>query len=351
MKKDTALIVGVSGGPRFELVRKLAQNGHDLIFVGASRPELELAAKDVRQAFGADVRLLVSDLANEAAASAIFREVEASGASIEILVNNVSVKACDASRNGPPGKGAAIRQSYVEAVMRLTRLFLLPMIGRGRGRVINTLAIGAADIKAGPAGCLVARDFVLSLTQLPAAELADTGIDVTALYPDMVNTRYFQVVHFEGKSSPEIRAAATILAFAPSTSLPRAPLLPELASRFSRSFFNFGRRTALRPAVVAHRDAVPDRTAGGPRPAPGATARGGARVAISRPTESRPAAAAARVSGNKLPSVEFGRQTENARPPQTVVPDGSIRSQAPQILLFDEAQGTPDDRQPCSWQS
>jgi short-subunit dehydrogenase len=290
MKKDTALIVGLSSGAHFELVAKLAQNGHHLILVGPAKGELEIAAEELRRLYRAEVRCFVSDLTGENAVSDICREVQTADSTVEILVNNVSVKACEASRLGPPGGGDAAHQAQIDAVMRLTRLFVLPMIGRGHGRVMTTLSITPAEARLAPAGCEIARDFVLSLTRLLATELADTGIDVTALYPDSTNPRYFQVIHFDGHVSPLVRPGATILSFTPEERIPDGRLFRELLRRFGRGFFNFGRVASPPQPDAAVVPVARKRNSAGPRqPARrivfGAEARGGSRIAIANRTD------------------------------------------------------------------
>jgi uncharacterized protein len=79
----------------------------------------------------------------------------------------------------------------VEAVIHLTKLFLRPMLLRGRGRILNTASV--AGFEPGPhlAVYHASKAFVLSWSEAIATELQDTGITVTALCPGPVDTDFF----------------------------------------------------------------------------------------------------------------------------------------------------------------
>jgi short-subunit dehydrogenase len=91
----------------------------------------------------------------------------------------------------------------VEAVLRLTKLFVPSMIRRGRGRILNVASV--AGFEPGPLFAVyhASKAFVLSWSEALATELEDTGVTLTALCPgptdtdffskaDMVGTRAFQ---------------------------------------------------------------------------------------------------------------------------------------------------------------
>ena len=79
----------------------------------------------------------------------------------------------------------------VEAVLRMTKLFLPPMLGRRCGRILNTASI--AGFEPGPMLAVyhASKAFVLSWSEALAIELEDTGITVTALCPGATDTDFF----------------------------------------------------------------------------------------------------------------------------------------------------------------
>src|SRR5690606_357015 len=79
----------------------------------------------------------------------------------------------------------------IEAVLRLTKLFLPPMIERGRGKIMNTASV--AGFEPGPMLNVYhsTKAFVLSYTEGLSVELEDNGITVTALCPGATDTDFF----------------------------------------------------------------------------------------------------------------------------------------------------------------
>jgi short-subunit dehydrogenase len=83
-------------------------------------------------------------------------------------------------------------------VLRLTKLFLPPMLRRNRGRIVNT----ASMIGFKPAPLLntyaATKAFVLSWSEGLAVEPNDTSISVTALCPGVPDTDFFVKADAEG---------------------------------------------------------------------------------------------------------------------------------------------------------
>jgi short-subunit dehydrogenase len=76
-------------------------------------------------------------------------------------------------------------------VLRMTKLFLPPMIARGRGRILTTASV--AGFEPGPLLAVyhASKAFVLSLCESLATELKDTGVTLTALCPGPTDTDFF----------------------------------------------------------------------------------------------------------------------------------------------------------------
>ena len=85
----------------------------------------------------------------------------------------------------------------VEAVLRMTSLFLPPMLQRGRGRILNTASI--AGFEPGPLLAVyhASKAFVLSWSEALTTELQDTPIGVTTLCPGPTDTDFFPKADME----------------------------------------------------------------------------------------------------------------------------------------------------------
>lgn len=203
MSTERALITGASSGIGLHLAREFAKHKHPLVLVAPDESELRQVAAEMKEEFGADPQVLAKDLEKDTAAQEIFDQLSERAEQIDILVNNAG--------HGQRGKfweidierDLSILRLNVEAVLRLTKLFLPPMIRRTRGRILNVASV--AGFEPGPTLAVyhASKAFVLSWSEGLAEELQDTGVTLTALCPgptdtdffekaDMVDTRAFQ---------------------------------------------------------------------------------------------------------------------------------------------------------------
>lgn len=192
MTKETALITGASSGIGLHLAREFAQHRHSLVLVAPVELELRKVANELMSAHGIDVRVIAKDLEQEIAAEEIQREADqGDGASIDILVNNAGHGQRGKFSEIPIEDDISMLRLNVEAVLRLTKVFLPEMVRRGRGKILNTASV--AGFEPGPLLAVyhATKAFVLSFSESLATELEDTGVSVTALCPGPTDTDFF----------------------------------------------------------------------------------------------------------------------------------------------------------------
>jgi short-subunit dehydrogenase len=190
-KGETALITGASSGIGFHLAHQFAHQGHPLVIVAPQSSELEVIAHKLKGNYGVEVTTVAADLKTSDGAQLVFDKIESSGKQIEILVNNAG--------HGKKGKFVSIPieddlsmiRLNVEAVVRLTKLFLPKMTHQGHGRILNVASI--AGFEPGPLLAIyhATKAFVLSFSEALAVELEKTGVSITALCPGATDTDFF----------------------------------------------------------------------------------------------------------------------------------------------------------------
>jgi hypothetical protein len=191
MNGETALITGASSGIGLHLAREFAKHGHPVILVAPIEAELQQIAESLREEYKVTVHVVAKDLEQENAAQEIFDELQSAGIAVDILVNNAGKGANGKFWEIPLERDIEMIRLNIEAVVRLTKLFLPPMIQRGRGRLLTTASVGGFE--AGPLLAVyhATKAFVLSLTEALREELKETPITVTALCPGPTDTDFF----------------------------------------------------------------------------------------------------------------------------------------------------------------
>lgn len=191
MNNETTLITGSSSGIGLYLAHEFARHGHPLVLVAPVQSELEEIASELQREHKVDVRVIAKDLEQENSAQEIFDELQSEGVEVAILANNAGHSFHDKWWELPIEKDLSMIRLNIEAVLRLTKLFLPPMLSRGQGRILNTASV--ASFMPGPlqATYYATKAFVLSWSEALATELDDTEITVTALCPGVTDTDFF----------------------------------------------------------------------------------------------------------------------------------------------------------------
>ncbi|HEY5778966.1 MAG TPA: SDR family oxidoreductase [Terrimicrobiaceae bacterium] len=191
MNSETALVTGASSGIGLHLASEFASHGHPLVLVAPVADELAQVAGDIAKKHGISVRTIARDLEQTEASGAIFDELHRDGIFIDILVNNAGQGFRGKFVETPLHHDLSTVRLNIEAVLRLTKLFVQPMVQRGHGRILNTASV--AGFAPGPLLAVyhASKAFVLSWSEALAIELEDTAITVTALCPGATDTDFF----------------------------------------------------------------------------------------------------------------------------------------------------------------
>jgi len=191
------LITGAGSGIGLALAKEFARNGHDLVLTSRVESELRGVAADLTAKHNIRVGVIAADLEKPDGPQQIFDAVQRDGVSIDILVNNAGLGYRGKFWEIPIENELAILRVNIEAVVRLTHLFLPQMINRNHGGILNTASV--AGFEPGPLLAVyhASKAFVLSLTEALATELEETDLTVTALCPGPTDTDFFPKAHME----------------------------------------------------------------------------------------------------------------------------------------------------------
>lgn len=165
MNSETALITGASSGIGLHLAHEFARHGHPLVLVAPVEMELRSLASVLSAKYAVDVRTVAKDLERPESAGEIFEQLKLDGVSVDILVNNAGHGFRGHAWEHPIKQDISMVRLNIEAVLRMTKLFLPPMLLRGGGRVLNTASV--AGFEPGPMMAVyhATKAFVLSWSE------------------------------------------------------------------------------------------------------------------------------------------------------------------------------------------
>jgi len=190
-KRPTALITGASSGIGAMFAREYSARGYNLVVAARRTDRLEALAAEITAAHGVSVRVIASDLSVPGAAKKLATAVGKTP--IDVLVNNSGW-----GHIGPfadedlAGMAAEINVNIV-SLTQLSRLFVAPMIERGRGTIINIASTAAYQPVPNMSVYAATKAYVLSFTEALWGELQGTGVVALAVSPGGTATEFFEV--------------------------------------------------------------------------------------------------------------------------------------------------------------
>lgn len=195
--KKTVLITGATSGIGEACARKFAQGGYDLILTGRNSAKLDMLGDELKS-MGAEVKTLVFDVRDRAAATDAIGSLEGRWSNIDVLVNNAGLAlGLDKEYEGDPEEWSVMIDTNIKGLLTMTRLVVPGMVSRNRGHVINIGSVAGDQAYAGGNVYCATKAAVKAITDGLRIDLVDTCVRVTNVKPGLVETN-FSVTRFHG---------------------------------------------------------------------------------------------------------------------------------------------------------
>ena len=189
-----ALVTGASSGIGEAFAERLAEEGWDLVVVARRRDRLEGLASRLTGERGVEIRVVEADLADSEQLQSLVRE--AAVLPLGLLVNNAALAHYAKFAELPPADAQELIELNALAPVLLTRAVLPGMLARGDGAVVNVASLlafsGSWEAPHLPQRAVYAatKSFLVTFTQIVAAELRDTGVRIQVVCPGVVRSEF-----------------------------------------------------------------------------------------------------------------------------------------------------------------
>jgi 3-hydroxy acid dehydrogenase/malonic semialdehyde reductase len=164
----------------------LVAAGHPVVLVDRDAARLDALAKSL----GGKTTTLVLDITDGPKVAALPSMIPDAFKPIDILINNAGHDIGGRKRFdiGSADDWAAIVDTNLNGLMRVTRAILPDMVARDTGDIVNMGSIAALRIVADMAPYNASKAGIHMLTDIIRAELAHTGIRITEIMPGLTRT-------------------------------------------------------------------------------------------------------------------------------------------------------------------
>jgi uncharacterized protein len=190
--RPMVVVTGGSEGIGYELARRFAGAGSDVMLVARRAGPLERAAAGIRADFAVEAVAVAADVTAPDAIATIDRALASQRAYADVLVNSAGIGFAGPFHAQAPEDVMQLVDLNVRALTALMRHYLPGMRVRGRGGILNLASLGGFAPGPYQAAYYASKAYVLSLTEAIAAETAGEGVRICALAPGAVPTAWHE---------------------------------------------------------------------------------------------------------------------------------------------------------------
>jgi NAD(P)-dependent dehydrogenase (short-subunit alcohol dehydrogenase family) len=196
-----ALITGASRGLGKAMAIALGEAGAKLALVARDAAKLA-ETKAAVEAVGAEARVFLADVAQEAPVDRLRDEVRAAYGEVNILINNAGINLRKAITDFTLAEWQSVMDTNVTSVFLMCRALVPLMRGKGYGRIINMTSIMSHVSLPQRTAYSTSKAALLGFNRALALELASDGITVVGISPGPFATEMNTVL----MQNPEVNA-------------------------------------------------------------------------------------------------------------------------------------------------
>ena len=184
-KKQIALVTGASRGIGAAIALELAQRGYTVIGTATTDAGAQRITETLSAHSGRGVNRNVHDAAG---VDALMDAIVKTDGGLHVLVNNAGITRDTLAMRMKDDDWAAVIDTNLQAVFRLSRAAIRPMMKQRFGRIISVTSVVGAMGNPGQANYAAAKAGVAGMSRALARELGSRGITVNCVAPGFIAT-------------------------------------------------------------------------------------------------------------------------------------------------------------------
>ena len=197
-KKQVALVTGASRGIGAAIALELANRGYTVIGTATTDAGAARIGETLAALGGRGVNLNVNDAAG---VDALMDDILKTDGGLHVLVNNAGITKDTLAMRMKDDDWSAVIDTNLQAVFRLSRAAIRPMMKQRFGRIISVTSVVGAMGNAGQANYAAAKAGVAGMSRALARELGSRGITVNCVAPGFIATDMTAVLPEEQKKA------------------------------------------------------------------------------------------------------------------------------------------------------
>jgi len=188
MNKKYTLVTGGSMGIGKAMAHECASRNQNILLVALPGKELEETAREISEKFKVDVQFLAIDLTGLDAPKKVYEWCINNNFDVDFLINNAGIAGTSVFQESDPEYSDIRIMVNIRALVLLTRYFLPLLQKHEKSYILNIGSLSAYYAIPYKAVYSASKSFVVQFTRAIHEELRNTGISISVVCPNGVQT-------------------------------------------------------------------------------------------------------------------------------------------------------------------